>query len=266
MLVEEELEQSDEEKEARKGKKRLWLLLLLLLLPIFFTFEQVSMYFYVTNTKLVEVPYNITREVTYLESTEHDLCSNVSHRYSYSSGIVSKVGNSVKPDLNIYNLENKWAFFRVKIYYVDNNRFPEEEYGGQNLFEKYESGEISEEDADFESPWYEFYLGPGEGVKVDNKTWMPDPKPVYWAMADIVVPLYEKCITEIEYYNVTENRTFTEHKIVNKKTREKRYMSVKEYLGISFGQWFVIIVMLILILFLIFRIYDLVQESGHGND
>lgn len=248
-----------EEKRKKKKKGFPWILVIIIiffLIPLYFSFEHINGYFYVKETRLVETPYNITKEMTYQKAVEHEICNNVSHRYSYSSGNVVSKGNWLQPNFIIYNLEEKWALFKVKIYYINEKEFPEEIYGGQNLFEKYPE-EISEKDAEYESPWYEFYIGPSEGMKIDNKTLAKGAENVYWGMADVIVPEYNVCHNEVSQINITENRTFTEYKKMPEETKQKKFITLKDYLNISFGQWIVILIMLTLIIFLFLKIIEL---------
>ena len=105
-------------------------------------------------------------------------------------------------------------------------------------------------------------MPPGEGVLIDDLTKKYDKEKNYWAMAEIIEPKYEYCFNKIEKYNVTENRTFTEYKKIEKKVLVKEYTKVFDILKIeSFGEWVIIILMCFLIILLLKRVKDRLREK-----
>lgn len=264
--TQEDINEELDQEIKNKKRKPFWpilLLLFLFLVSIFPVFEEISFNVNVQRNRIEQVPYTITRNVTSKYPIESEICENISFAYSTSAGNVNSIGKDVKPNLIVINMEEKWGEFTVNFSYIDEEKFPFEIYGGEHLIEKYEKGEISEEDADFYSEDFVWNFGPAERVLFNDPTPKKDKTKSYWGIANIYPPEYEQCRTIINYINKTVEKNFTEHKKVTKEYTIKEYTSLKEILNLSFSQWFVIIFMFILILYLIIRIKQLYFSDQH---
>ena len=232
-----------------------WIILFLLLL-LLFPLLYIEMPFPQQRTAYRSIPNNITREITETVSQTEEICSERQYRYSTLGENVDYIGVYVQPQLQISNLEERWGLFQVNFSYVDEEEFAFEEYGGEHLQDTLDAGIIGEEEIVFHSDTYEFYLGPGESVIVDERTRMPE-EGKYWAIAEILTPNITECKTTISYMNVTRNRTFTENERQRYTRIVQEYTSLKDKTGITFGQWFIICLLLVLIAVLLHRIYVL---------
>jgi hypothetical protein len=242
---------------AKPNKKRMIALVIIfiLMLLLFFIFEDFGFYRTITKEQLFVEPYNITRETVSSVSNSTYLCENRNFRYSTLGGNVDSVGKSVRPNLIINNLEDKWGFFKVNISYMDEEKYPYVKYGGENLIKMVESGEISTDDADFNSIMYEFFIPPAESILLDDLTEKKYPEKNYWAIANVLEPNFEYCYDKITYFNQTKNITFTEYRNVNKKITVKEYTTLADY-GIDFIDWLMIDILMILIIILVRKIRE----------
>ena len=201
----------------------------------------------------IDVPVQLKRESLVEFPIEKSICSKRGYRFSTASGNVNSVGGNVQPILEITNLEERWGLYKVNFSFIDETRFPYEIYGGENLQEKLLSNEIGHDDAEFYSDNYEYYLGPGETIVIEETTPKPDSKQ-YWAIANINEPLIEDCKKVIEYTNVTVNKTFTEYKTFDRKVKVRQLKPIKEIIGINYIEWCIIWLLFSVIIFLIIKI------------
>jgi hypothetical protein len=226
------------------------IILILLLLLLYFGIGSLEIHKSVVKDTYVDEPYEIIKEVNTVIPKTSNLCDYVGYRYSVIAGDVEHSRDYLRPNLIINNLENQWGQYKVRIYYVLEEKFPYSEYGGANLAESFSTGRLSYEDAEIVSDPYEFYIGPFESVLVNNRT----RRTVigrYWAFANITEPKKYECFTKTEYSNVTENRTFTEYKSVKKEISVKEYTRISEI--ISLQEWVIFVILFIIMLTLLER-------------
>ncbi len=237
-------------------KKRKWpFILLVLLLILYFVFSNIVLYVEVPQKRMLEEEFQIEREVTVSQPIKRNVCKNRSFRFSTFGGTVDSIGNSARPNLRITNKEEKWGLFKVNFSFIDEELFPYDIYGGQNLKSSLAEGSISYDDASFYSNTYVFYLGPGEQINVNEGTNKPDPTKKYWAIAYIEEPQIEECSQITEYVNKTENRTFTETRSVEREIKIKEYRSLLKIMKINnFMEWIILCVLFLLIILLIQKI------------
>ncbi len=256
----------------RKRRKNLFFIIVLLILffTLYFIFEDFGIYIEKERSILVKEPFNITKEVSFEKEEKIPACENRTFRYSTNGGNVEPYGNSVRPNLILNNLEDRWGEYYVNFSFIDESKYPYDIYGGGNLIKNIEEGKISWEDGDFFSVTYKIMMPPKEGVLIDDLTQKKDKNKNYWAMAEIVEPWYEYCYDKIISYNLTENRTFIEYRQAEKKVRVKEYTKAFDILSIdSFGEWVIIVMMFFLIILLLGRIkerYKMRRIAEKGAD
>jgi len=233
----------------------LLIILFILSLCSYSLLDNINIYITVKRPTQIQVPNNITKEVEIREPRSMQNCTNVSYRYELIGGTVLPKGLNVQPTTELTNLEDRWGLFKLNFSFVDSNKFPYDEYGGDNLAQKYANGEITHKDADFSSVNYEFLVGPFERIIITNQTMRKDQSKNYWAMIFVDEPKYESCRVITTYDSRIVNKTFTEYVNKNSFVRVKEYKRLNEVFQIdSFGEWFVIVSMFVLIIVLIILI------------
>jgi len=263
MEKEEHKDTEKKEEENKKKKKRksifpILIIIILILLSIYPILNSMKGYVTVKRTELVDEPVEIIKEVEVHQPIKEEFCKDTNYYYLTISDPVQSDENYVWPTLVIINREEKYGLYKVNFSYIDNSKFPESIYGGENLYAHFEAGNITFDDAEFKSITYEFPLGPGDEVLIRNKTRKParDEK-TYWAIADIREPTYYRCINQTVYVNKTMNKTFIDIQKVKRTVNVKEYRPLSELLPVkTFGEWFVIVFMFILILVLILKIRE----------
>jgi len=254
------------EDNNKKSKKRilLWILILflfLLLNSLFFVMDEVSFYVNVKRTKIQQVPIETIKEVKEQLPIQSQVCQNQTFRFDVIQGNLGDNGYYLQPNVRLINLEEQWGFYQINFSYFDDAKYPFDEYGKDKIFESITSGKLDFSNAEFFSQNFYYYLGPGESKLIENNTVKPIPTMTYWLVYYVKAPTYEYCTLETIYKETIVNKTFTEYKGVSVTNYVKEYVTLKQALKIdSFGQWFILVLMFILILILLMKIYKRRKE------
>jgi len=254
----------------KKPKKRSLLILIILFLLLTCSYPLVSnlgLYVSVNRDVLENVPYSVIKEANVTVPLEKYACQNISFRFTTSIGNVDSVGISVRPSLAITNKEAEWGFFSVNFSYIEEDKFPYDIYGGQNLSENIRTGKLSYGDAEFYSDNYVVLIGPTETVEIRNLTTKKDRSTQYWAIANIAEPKKTECNIQTTYTTITEEKVFTEYRKEKKTITVKEYRKISEVFGImDFSEWFIILMLGFIILYMVLKIWEKMKELKENHN
>lgn len=191
--------------DEKKSKQSILIkaIIILLVIHLFLTLSRCT----TTKEEYVNKEVPINEPETIEESFEN--CTEKEFDWDYKwEGWYPGEGQIITQRFRLYNYDIKRGVFKVDFAFFDDSEYPYENYEGK----RYDSIK-SQLPWNSASMWVNNVtqsLGPYQKILLTPSVEKKDPAKVYWAIADVTVPTYEKCTTE--YYYTKRNKTIMVNK------------------------------------------------------